>query len=106
VPANRFALAPVDPRFVARVLADAAQGGPGGRLAPVAGPQSAPLGELARVWARARARHVLALAVPLAPRARRALMGGALVPDPDAAVTGGPSFAQWLQAREAAAVAG
>jgi len=102
VPAMGFPLAPVDPRVVARALADAAEAGPGGRLAPVAGPQVAPLGELARDWARARDRRVLALALPLAPRMKRALAGGALVPG-DEAVTGGPSFAEWLRSRDAAA---
>jgi uncharacterized protein YbjT (DUF2867 family) len=100
VPAGRFPVAPVDPRFVATVLADAAEGGPGGRLAPVAGPQAAPLGELARTWARARERRVVALPLPLAPRMRRALRGGALVPGADA-ITGGPSFGEWLREQPA-----
>jgi uncharacterized protein YbjT (DUF2867 family) len=102
VPAMGFPLAPVDPRVVARALADAAEAGPGGRLAPVAGPQVAPLGELARDWARARDRRVLALALPLRRGMRRALADGALVPG-DEAVTGGPSFAEWLHSRDAAA---
>jgi uncharacterized protein YbjT (DUF2867 family) len=97
VPGNRFALAPVDPRFVAGVLADAAESGPGGRLAPVAGPQAAPLRELARDWAQARGRRVRPIALPLPRRNRHALMAGALVPGDDA-VTGGPSFGDWLRA--------
>jgi uncharacterized protein YbjT (DUF2867 family) len=100
VPAMGFPLAPVDPRVVAGALADAAEAGPGGRLAPVAGPQVEPLGELARAWARARDRRVLALALPLAPRMKRVLAGGALVPG-DEAVTGGPSFAEWLRSGDA-----
>jgi uncharacterized protein YbjT (DUF2867 family) len=99
VPAMGFPLAPVDPRVVASALADAAEAGPGGRLAPVRGPQAAPLRELAHDWARARDRRVLALALPLAPRMKRALAGGALVPG-DEAVTGGPSFAEWLHLRD------
>jgi uncharacterized protein YbjT (DUF2867 family) len=97
VPGLRFPLAPVDPRFVARVLADAAERGPGGRLAPVCGPQSAPLSELARDWTRVCGRHALAVTPPLPRRARRALEAGALVPGPEA-VRGGPSFGDWLLA--------
>jgi len=104
VPAMGFPLAPVDPRVVAGALADAAEAGPGGRLAPVAGPQAAPLGELARTWARARDRRVLALRLPLAPGMRRALASGALVPGADA-VTGAPSFGDWLRAPHATAIA-
>lgn len=104
VPGNRFALAPVDPRFVARVLADAAEAGPGGRLAPVAGPQAAPLRELARGWAHARGRRARAIALPLPRRNRRALLAGALVPGDDA-LTGGPSFGDWLRAPDLKAVA-
>ena len=101
VPAMRFPVAPVDPRFVAGVLASAAEAGPGGRLAPVGGPESAPLGELAREWARARERRVLALALPLPRGMGRALRGGALVPG-DEAITGGPTFGEWLRAAHAA----
>lgn len=103
VPASRFPVAPVDPRFVARVLADAAEAGPAGRLAPAGGPHAAPVAELARTWSQARGRRVAALPVPLAPRARRALMDGALVPDPGVAVSGGPSFGEWLRADDHAA---
>jgi uncharacterized protein YbjT (DUF2867 family) len=104
VPGNRFALAPVDPRFVAGVLADAAEAGPGGRLAPVAGPQAAPLRELALGWAQARAQRVRPIALPLPRRNHRALTAGALVPGDDA-VTGGPSFGAWLRAPDAGAIA-
>lgn len=97
VPAAAFPVAPVDPRFVARLLADAAEAGRGGRLAPVAGPHVTPVGELARAWAQARGRRVVALALPLRRRVRRALMAGALVPDPGVAITGGPTFGEWLR---------
>jgi uncharacterized protein YbjT (DUF2867 family) len=97
VPAMGFPVAPVDPRFVAGVLAGAAEAGTGGRLAPVAGPQTAPLGELAREWTRARHRCLVALPLPLLPAMRRALCGGGLVPGPEA-ITGGPSFGEWLRA--------
>jgi uncharacterized protein YbjT (DUF2867 family) len=99
VPAMGFPVAPVDPRIVAGVLASAAEAGPGGRLAPVGGPESAPLGELAREWARARERRVLALALPLPRAMGRALRSGALVPGEEA-ITGGPSFGEWLRAAE------
>jgi uncharacterized protein YbjT (DUF2867 family) len=99
VPALGFPLAPVDPRVVARALADAAEAGRGGRLAPVAGPQAAPLRELANDWARARGRRVLALPLPLPRGMRRALADGALVPGHEA-ITGGPSFAEWLRSRD------
>jgi uncharacterized protein YbjT (DUF2867 family) len=97
VPANRFPVAPVDPHVVATVLADAAEAGPGGRLAPVAGPQVRPLGELARAWARARERRAIALTLPLPGRMGRALRSGALVPGEEA-VPGGAGFGEWLRA--------
>jgi hypothetical protein len=65
----------------------------------VAGPQAAPLRDLAHDWARARGRRVLALPLPLRRRMKRALASGALVPG-DEAVTGGPSFAEWLRSRD------
>jgi hypothetical protein len=89
---------------VAGLLADAAEAGPGRRLAPVAGPRVAPLRELAQGWAQARARRVRPIALPLPRRNHRALMAGALVPVGDA-VTGGPSFGDWLRAPAAEAVA-
>ncbi|MGI9098888.1 MAG: SDR family oxidoreductase [Solirubrobacteraceae bacterium] len=97
VPGLRFPVAPLDPCFLAGVLADAVVRGPGGRLAPVAGPQVAPLGELARTWARVRGRRAVPLPLPLPRGARRALAAGALVPG-HGAVTGGPSFGDWLRA--------
>jgi uncharacterized protein YbjT (DUF2867 family) len=100
VPGSGFAVAPVDPRFVARALADAAQAGPGGRRSPVAGPQTAPLGELARDWAWARGRRVVGVPLPLPRRARRALRDGALVPDPGVALSGGASFGEWVRDRD------
>jgi uncharacterized protein YbjT (DUF2867 family) len=103
VPAPRFPVAPVDARVVARVLAGAAEAGPGGRLASVGGPRADPLGALARDWVRARRRRVLALAPPLPRAARRALLRGALVPTAGA-IRGGPSFAAWLRAASEATV--
>jgi uncharacterized protein YbjT (DUF2867 family) len=104
VPGSRFAVAPVDPRFVASVLVDAAEAGPGGRLAPVAGPQAAPLRELAHDWAQVSETRLRPIALPLPRRNRRALMAGALVPGDDA-VAGGPRFADWLRAPDAELVA-
>lgn len=94
IPAMSFPLAPVDPRFVARILADAAEAGPGGWLAPLAGPRAQPLAELARAWKRARERHALPVALPLMGVLGRRLKAGALVPDD--AVMGGPDFETWL----------
>ena len=96
-PGNRFPLAPVDPRFVAHVLADAAEAGPRGRLVPVAGPQQASVRELAGTWAQARGRRVLSVVVALPRHDRHALAAGALVPGDDA-VRGGASFGEWLAA--------
>jgi uncharacterized protein YbjT (DUF2867 family) len=92
VPAMGVPLAPVDPRFVTRVLADAAEAGPRGRLAAVAGPQSAALDELAREWARMRGRRPLPMPLPLPRRMACALRSGR------DAVTGGPAFGEWLRA--------
>jgi hypothetical protein len=63
----------------------------------VAGPRSAALGELAREWARARRRRVLPVPLPLPRSTGRPLRRGALVPAGDA-ITGGPSFGEWLRA--------
>lgn len=94
IPAMSFPLAPIDPRFVARMLADAVESGPGGWLAPLAGPRAQPLAELARTWKRARGRRSAPVALPLIGTAGRRLKAGALIPND--AVTGGPDFETWL----------
>jgi len=104
VPAMAFSLAPVDPRFLAGVLADAVDTGARGRLAPVAGPRPQPLRELARAWRLARGRRALAVALPLRCAVRRPLAAGALVPQN--AIVGGTDFQAWLlqDAQEQAAL--
>ncbi len=96
LPAMSFPLAPVDPRFLAQVLADGVEAGARGRLPAVAGPTAQPLDELARAWGQARARRTLRVKLPLKGAVRRALAAGALVPD-DEAVRGGPGFEAWLR---------
>jgi len=101
IPASRFGVQPVDALVAARVLVDAAELGPRGHLEPVAGPQIAPLGELARSWARARDRRVLGVALPLPLAMRRPLMAGALTTQ--RGISGGPSFETWLEHRSPSA---
>jgi uncharacterized protein YbjT (DUF2867 family) len=88
-------LQPVDPRTVARVVAEVAESEPLRAWEHVAGPEIRRLGALARTWRAATGRrHALVVAPPLPQRIARSLAGGALVPD--GAVTGGPSFGEWL----------
>ncbi len=98
VPTATFPMRPVDPRFVATVLADAAEHGPAGRLPSVAGPEVTTLAELARTWKQIEHRHALAVHLPMKPSARRALVAGALIPGDDAQ-TGGAAFGEWLRER-------
>jgi uncharacterized protein YbjT (DUF2867 family) len=101
VASGRFPVAPVDPRVVARVLADTVEEGPGGRVAEVGGPQVEPLSDLARTWMTCNSRHAARVALPLRRRMREALAAGGLVPA-EGAITGGPSFAEWLCRRSVA----
>jgi uncharacterized protein YbjT (DUF2867 family) len=85
---------PVDVAVVASRLADAAQGGPGGRLPELAGPRIETLGELSAEWRRARGRRGLPLRLPLVGKLGRALRAdGSCNP---AAANPGPTFAEWL----------
>ncbi|MEA2184133.1 MAG: hypothetical protein QOF69_3318 [Solirubrobacteraceae bacterium] len=103
VPSGRFPVAPVDPRVVARVLADTVESGPGGRVAEVGGPRSEPLADLARTWMTSTSgrRHAVRVALPMRRRMRASLAAGGLVPV-DGAIVDGPSFAEWLRVRPAA----
>ena len=101
VPSGRFRVAPVDPRTVARVLADTVERGPGGRVAEVGGPQPEPLADLARTWIDCNGRHAVRVALPLRRRMRESLAADGLVPTAGA-IAGGPSFADWLRLRPAA----
>lgn len=101
VPSARFPIAPVDPAVVARVLADAVQGGPGGRVAEVGGPRSELLADLARAWVATTRRRVARVPLPMRRAMRESLAAGGLVPA-DGAILDGPSFAEWLRSRSAA----
>ncbi len=89
-------LQPVDVLDVARVLADAAEGPPAGRLPDLGGPRVQTLGALARDWLLARRSPKRLLSVPLPGRVGRALAEGALCA-PERAVDG-RDFARWLAA--------
>jgi uncharacterized protein YbjT (DUF2867 family) len=101
VASGGFQVAPVDPRIVARVLADTVERGPGGHVAEVGGPQAEPLSDLARAWIDCNARRAVRVALPMGRRMRESLAAGGLVPS-DGAITGGPGFADWLRLRSAA----
>lgn len=101
VASGRFPLAPVDPRIVARVLADTVEAGAGGRVAEVGGPRAQALSELARTWTDCSGRHAVRVALPLRRRMRAPLAAGGLVPA-HCAIADGPSFAEWLALRSAA----
>ena len=101
VASGSFAVAPVDPLVVARVLANAVETGPGGRVAEVGGPQAEPLADLARCWLKSGRRRGARVPLPMRRGMRESLAAGALVPA-DGALRHGPSFAEWLRARAAA----
>jgi uncharacterized protein YbjT (DUF2867 family) len=101
VASGSFAVAPVDPLVVARVLANAVEAGPGGRVAEVGGPQAEPLADLARCWLKSGRRRGARVPLPMRRGMRESLAAGALVPSAGA-LRDGPSFAEWLRARAAA----
>ncbi len=90
-------LQPVDSRHIAQVLAAIAPDEPLNAWEQVAGPRVERFGDLARVWRTRTGRHALAVALRLPRKVGGPLAAGALVPQ--AAVTGGPTFAAWLDAR-------
>ena len=97
LPTGAARLQPVESAIVATRLADAAHGGPSGRLPDVAGPEVRALTELARAWRRARGRRLLPLRIPMVGKVGRAVRDGGLC-EPDAAVDG-LTFGEWLAAR-------
>lgn len=97
LPAPAAPLQPVDPREVARVLADTAEAEPSGAITQFAGPEVVPVRELARRWKEATGSRALAVPVPLPGRAVRA---GALT-NPGA-WRGRVTFSEWLRERPAA----
>jgi uncharacterized protein YbjT (DUF2867 family) len=101
VPSGRLSVAPVDPRVVARVLADTVQRGPAGRVGEVRGPHVEALSDLARTWLTVNRRHAARVPLPMRRRMRESLAAGGLVPG-QGAVADGPSFAEWLRERTAA----
>jgi len=102
VPSGGGILQPIDPAVVAGRLADAALTDPAGRLSDVAGPQVRTMRELAADWRAHAGRRLLPLPLPGVGSFGRALRDGVLCA-PNAAVAG-PSFAQWLVARDATGV--
>jgi uncharacterized protein YbjT (DUF2867 family) len=88
-------IAPVAVAEVAQALVDAVEQGPGGRLAPIVGPEQHSLVDLARRvnHRRSLGRRVHALAVPGA--AGRAMRSGVLTDAPGAR-TASTTFDQWL----------
>ena len=93
VPAWR--VQPVAAREAAAALADLAEGGPAGRVRPLAGPEVHPLPELARRVAAARGSRVRVLGVRLPGEAGRAVAAGGLLPQGEVDL-GRTTFAQWL----------
>ncbi len=96
LPAPDVPLRPVDPRFVARVVAEVATGAPLLGVRTVAGPEVVRVPDLARQWRTATGRHALRIPLPLPPKVGRPLRAGAFAPQ-DAEV-GGRSFSEWLAA--------
>lgn len=95
LPSGGALLQPIDPREVARVLADALEsGGWDGRL-EVAGPEILPLSVLANAWMAATGKRRVLVPMPTVGRAGRALKMGALT-SPNA-LRGELRFADWAR---------
>jgi uncharacterized protein YbjT (DUF2867 family) len=97
LPAGSALLQPIDPREVARVLADAIESGSWDGWLEVAGPEILSLTALARAWSEATSRRRALLPMPFVGRLGRALRAGALTSDD--AVRGELRFADWLRRR-------
>jgi uncharacterized protein YbjT (DUF2867 family) len=97
LPTGPIPLQPIDTPVVARRLADVVHAGPGGRVADLAGPRVETLSELARAWRGHASGRLLPLPIPPLGKGFRAMRAGGLT-EP-AAAGGGPTFAQWLEAR-------
>ncbi len=94
-PRSSALLQPVAAREAGEATAAAALDPQPGRTVTVGGPERHDVSELARIWACARHRRGLPLALPLPGRAGRALRAGALTcPHPDHG--GSVSFETWL----------
>lgn len=97
-PRSSARLQPVTAREAGEATAAAALNPQPGRTVTVGGPQRHDVSELARIWARARHRRGLPVALPIPGRVGRALRAGALAcPHPDH--SGSVSFESWLTPR-------
>lgn len=94
IPVVPGVVAPVDPRDVALVLADAVEAGPDGPPRCVCGPQDLTVGELARGWKQATGSRRPIVRLPAATAALKAVAGGALVDR--RAARGTRTWAAWL----------
>jgi uncharacterized protein YbjT (DUF2867 family) len=97
----RMAVQPVDPVEVAAVVVGAAEADGAPPLLEVGGPQPEDLVDLARQLLASQGRGCHVLGLPLPGAGGRALRTGALLPGPDATLTG-PTFRAWLDAHRAA----
>ncbi len=100
LPGAPFPMQPVDAREVAQVLADTVEAEPSGAITQFAGPEVAPVGDLARTWRRETGRRALVVPVPVPGATGRALAAGELT-NPGA-WSGRVSFAGWLRERAGA----
>jgi uncharacterized protein YbjT (DUF2867 family) len=89
---------PVDPREVAKMIADRAEGGPIGGRETVAGPEVLELGEMARRWRHARGIRAAVLPAPLPPKLGRPVRAGALT-DSEPYHRGTIGWSAWLAER-------
>jgi uncharacterized protein YbjT (DUF2867 family) len=97
LPGGRILLQPVDPGEVARDLVRSIEQRSWLEMRQIAGPETAPLSELARAWIEVTGRRRVVVPPPIFGRAGRALGEGALT-----AAQGQPTtrtFASWLRDR-------
>lgn len=99
LPSGRVQLQPVDPREVASALIDAIEAGPWPERREFTGPEILSLGELARLWARARGRRRLRVPLPAIGAVGRGLRAGGLTNA--TAPRGEVTFAEWLRGKSA-----
>jgi uncharacterized protein YbjT (DUF2867 family) len=100
LPVPRMRVQTVAASEVARAVADAAEGPPGGRRIQVAGPEISTARDLARTWRSVTGQAALLLPLPPLPgKTSRALRDGALTTD-HADVLGTITFAGWLRGQQ------
>ena len=92
----RMVTQPVAAAEVAEALVDAAEKGPQGRTADLAGPAKELLADLARAYLRQTGGRKLVLQVPFPGPIGKAMRSGDLIPAPGAAV-GRTTFHEWLR---------